>query len=715
MSRLNAVRHGRQALLLVLLGSAAPALAQDPEPPVTPPTEAPATGDAPPPVATEPAAVTGARTYTPADFARFAPRSALDMLNNVPGFAIDEADTERRGLGQATGNVLINGERFSGKSTDIFTELGRISASNVARIEVVDGATLNISGLSGQVANVITVSRGLSGNYVWRPQIRARRTPARLLDGEVSINGSLGGTQYTLSLRNQSRRNGNAGPELVTTPLGDILDVRDEVLFVDEDAPRLSGSIRRAFGDGSILNANAAFGLFNLDLGENSLRSGPGQPDRVRILREREREYNYEFGGDYEFALGGGRLKLIGLRRFEHSPYRQTLTQAFADGRPLQGDRFTQTADETETILRSEYRWRGGRNDWQVSVEGAINRLDVSNGLFSLDANGDFQPVPFPNAQAVVQERRAEAMLTYGRALSANLTLQASLGGEYSELSQEGAGGLTRTFYRPKGFLNLAWRPMPGLDISARVERVVGQLNFFDFVASGNVSAGTTNAGNANLVPPQSWDAQIQATRNLGAWGTATARLYGRLITDQVDIIPIGATGQAPGNLDGTATLLGLQWTSTFNFDPIGWRGAKLDMNLQFQKTSLTDPLTLRRRPFNETMTRQLDITLRHDIPSTQWAYGATVFQYRQSEGFRLDQRFHFLDTPGSLGVFVEHKDVFGLTVRATVDNLLDTNESFSRTFFDGRRNATNSNVLFTEDRDRFYGPIFTLSISGTI
>ena len=147
-------------------------------------------------------------------------------------------------------------------------------------------------------------------------------------------------------------------------------------------------------------------------------------------------------------------------------------------------------------------------------------------------------------------------MLTYGRPLSSNLTLQASLGGEYSQLSQTGAGGLTRTFYRPKGFLNLAWRPRPGLDISARIERAVGQLNFFDFVASANVSGGTTNAGNANLVPPQSWNAQIQATRNLGPWGTATARLYGRLITDIVDIIPIGATGQSPGNLDGTATRL---------------------------------------------------------------------------------------------------------------------------------------------------------------
>ena len=244
---------------------------------------------------------------------------------------------------------------------------------------------------------------------------------------------------------------------------------------------------------------------------------------------------------------------------------------------------------------------------------------------------------------------------------------------------------------------------------------MVGQLNFFDFVASGNVSAGTQNAGNANLVPPQSWNAQIQATRNLGRWGNATARLYGRLITDIVDVIPIGATGQSPGNLEDSASVYGIQWTSTFNFDPSGWRGAKLDMNLQFQKTRLTDPLTGARRPINESMTRQIDIIFRHDIPHSDLAYGAEFFQYRQSAGFRLDQRFHFLDTPGGLGAFVEHKDVFGLTVRASIDNLLGTNESFSRTFFDGRRNLAGSNILFTEDRDRFYGPIFTLTISGTI
>ena len=67
------------------------------------------------------------------------------------------------------------------------------------------------------------------------------------------------------------------------------------------------------------------------------------------------------------------------------------------------------------------------------------------------------------------------------------------------------------------------------------------------------------------------------------------------------------------------------------------------------------------------------------------------------------------------LGAFIEHKNVMGLTVRAAVDNLLGTNESFSRTFYNGRRRADGSNIMFTEDRDRFYGPIFSLTISGTI
>ena len=40
--------------------------------------------------------------YTPADFARFAPKTAYDMLAQVPSFTIRDPDTTERGLGQAT-------------------------------------------------------------------------------------------------------------------------------------------------------------------------------------------------------------------------------------------------------------------------------------------------------------------------------------------------------------------------------------------------------------------------------------------------------------------------------------------------------------------------------------------------------------------------------------------------------------------------------------
>lgn len=670
------------------------------------------TGDAPPPAATTPATAQGAQSYTPADFARFSPKTALDMLRQVPGFSIQQQDGELRGLGQATGNVLINGERFSGKSNDVVSELSRISAANVQRIDIVDGATLNISGLSGQVANIITSTSGVSGRFSWNPRLRAKRVPPRLLDADVSVSGKLGGVDYTVSLENRSNRAGNAGPELVRAADGTLLDRRHERLDVKQEQPKIAVSLKRNFANGSVANLNASGQLFHLDADEISLRSGPGLVDRDRRFHEQEREWNYELGGDYEFGLGGGRLKLIGLRRFEHSPYEQTLFTSFADGSPTIGEKFTQVANEAETIGRAEYRWKAGRADWQISAEGALNILDIDNRLFVLGAGDIFEPVPLPNAAAEVKEKRAEAMITYGRPLSPSLTLQLSAGGEYSELSQTGANGLTRTFYRPKGYASLAWKASPRLDISAKIERKVGQLNFFDFVASTNISGGTSNAGNANLVPPQSWEAEVEAKRNLGPWGTTKLKLYGRRYTDIVDIIPIDGGGQAPGNIKDPATLFGGQWTSTFNFDPIGWAGAKLDLDIILQKTSLKDPLTGERRPFNEVVERQINASFRHDVPGSNWAYGWNYEAFKDSGGRRLDQTFQYYDHPGGLGIFAEHKNVMGLTVRGEIFGLLGSNESFTRSFYAPDRRAA---LLFTEARDRFYGHIFTLNISGKI
>ena len=68
------------------------------------------------------------QTFTPDEFARFAPRTALDMARQVPGFTIDEGDSSR-GFGQASTNLLINGRRISGKSNGPVDALSRVARS----------------------------------------------------------------------------------------------------------------------------------------------------------------------------------------------------------------------------------------------------------------------------------------------------------------------------------------------------------------------------------------------------------------------------------------------------------------------------------------------------------------------------------------------------------------------------------------------------------
>jgi hypothetical protein len=698
MLRSKGGHHGRRVLFVTLMMSAAtPALAQE-------------TGDAPPPVPTLPANVEGPKTYTPADFARFAPRTALDMLRQVPGFIVQGASSER-GLGQASGNVLINGQRISGKSNDAVTELGRIPASSVVRIEILDGATLNIAGLSGQVANIVAKSGGMKGQFEWRPEFRARNTEPMITRGSVSGSGETGPIAYTIGLRNDAGGGGTNGPTLIYNANGSVIEVREDVSKSVVQQPKISGSFKYDGPGSSVGNLNLSYQLFHLRFRETSDRSGPGAPDRLRRLFQTEREYNYEIGGDYEFALGVGRLKLIGLYSFEHSPVTTTAVEDFLNGFDTIGSRFTQVGDERETIGRAEYRWRSGVSDWQISAEGAFNSLDNVGGSFILQPDGKFKEVPLPGATAKVTEDRAEVSITYGRPLSTTLSVQASVGAEYSKLALTGEFSNSRTFYRPKGFLKAAWKPSPRLDVNAKIERKVGQLNFFDFLASENLQGGSPNAGNPDLVPPQSWDAEVQGVRNFGSLGTTTLRLYGRLITDIVDRIPIGEKGDAPGNLD-RATVLGLDWKSTIFFADLGWRGAKLDTRLLLQRTRVDDPLTGQSRPISGNTIRFAEASLRYDVPDTDWAWGGNASHNKPAKNFALTQLVYSNEGPVFASLFVENKNVFGLTARASIGNILGANSVLDRVVYVGRRTGP---IATIEERRRTIGPIFSFSLSGSL
>lgn len=691
--------------LAALLGCAsliafpAAASAQDP---------APETGDAPAPVS---APANGKRVYTPADFARFAPKTALDMLNQVPGFSIRGENTGERGLGQASGNILLNGERISGKSTDPVTAVQAIPAGNVVRIEIADAAELDVPGLTGQVANVVYKADNFAGQFSYQPEFRAHYADPLFTRGDISVSGTRGPVEYTLSLRNQAGRSAAGGPTLIATGTGSPIEFREDVFTSNSDQPQVSGQFKIDGPGSSLGNLNLLYRRSYYRFDETSERDRVTGADQLRLLTQRQNAFNYEIGGDYEFALGAGRLKFIGLNRLSNDPFSQTARTSFSNGGPDTGSRFLQDGTSKELIGRTEYRFKTGKTDWQISGEAAFNSLDNVSSLFILDPLGEFVELPFPGGTAMVSEDRYEGLVTFGRPLSDKVSVQLVAGGEYSTIVQEGAGGKRRSFLRPKGSLSVSAQLSPTFSANFKAIRRVGQLNFGQFLASVSLDSENENAGNPDLVPTQQWRFELELAKDLGVYGKTKVNLVAAYFEDYIDIIPIGATGESPGNIP-KAQAYAIDWTSTFQLDPLGIKGAKINLRALAQLSSIEDPLTGEKRDLSGFGDRLVEFGYRHDIPESDWAYGANANYFHVTRSFRLNEVGRQFEGPVFASAFVEHKDVLGLTVRATAGNLLNARSRLDRTVFAGRRNI--APIDFVESRNRLIGPIFSFSVRGT-
>ncbi len=649
------------------------------------------------------------RIFTPEEFSRFAPRTSLDMLNQVPGFSI-RSDDQGRGFGQANSNVLINGQRLSSKSQGVFDQLRRVSAANVERIEIVDGATLDIPGLSGQVANIVTRGGEISGSYEYRTFHRPKYAEPSWFGGEVSVNGSTDTLEWSAAYTHGSGRGAAGGPGVITDADGNLTERREVHSHFEGDFPQLTANAKWTAASGTVVNVNAQYDREYINFSNDEARDLITGIDQFRDFDNSGRNYGYELGGDIEFALGNGRLKLIGLERLEVDDFKSGSVLLYQDGRPPTGNLFASQSESGERIARSEYQWDAFGGNWQLDAEAAFNRLDQASQLFELGTTGEYAEIPLPNSTGEVTEERYEVILTHGHTLAEGLTLQVGLGGENSELEQSGPGGLTRTFWRPKGSVSLAWTFSDSLDVSLKVARTVSQLSFGQFLARVNLEAGNANAGNVDLRPTLNWESDLEFEKNLGDWGSSNLRFFATWSEDYIDVIPLSGGAESPGNID-KAELYGIDWNSTINFDRLGWEGAKLDLEITLEESSIADPLTGINRAFSRHRDRSVDLSLRHDIPNTGWAWGAGIEHVHVMPSYRLSQIELDYEGPTYTWAFIEHKNVFGMTANLNVFNLTDGRAIYQRTVYSGARDS--SPVLFVEDRNLSVQPIFRFELTG--
>ena len=661
--------------------------------------------------ATAPAATEGAQVYEPTYFAQFAPRNALDMVSRIPGFTISGGNNQgQRGLGQANQNVIVNGERFSSKSDSLRDQLRRIPASDVVRIEILDGNATDIPGLTGQVANVVYTSSGASGQFRWNTGFRPHNTEAQLFGGEASITGKSGALDYTVSISNDNDRFGADGPTLITDGDGALIEEQYNKFSGKFDNPKLATTFVYDFGGDVIANFNLSYREDYFSRREPETAIPVSGPVRTRISNAEETGPEYEIGADIQFPLGPGTMKLIGLERFERDDFEALLIDSFADGSPSVGSRFRQINDAGERIGRFEYGWKLWDADWQLSGEAAFNRLDRRSAIFLLGTDGEFDRIPFPAGNGGVTEDRYDASLSFSRSLSDTFSVQLIGAMEFSTIEQTGSAANSRSFKRPKGSFAATWKPSDNFDVSVTFARRVSQLSFGDFLASVSLNDDNQNGGNNELVPYQSWNVEIEANRKFGPWGSIQLQAKQAWFEDFIDWFPIADGGEARGNI-GDAKRLHLQANGTINFDPIGFKGARLDFEVVKRFMDVTDPFTGESRPFSYDQEGSFDIDFRHDVPSTDWAWGVSLGHFDQAPYSRRYEKGRNWEGPVFGTLFIEHKDVLGLTVQARAGNLLGARNYFRRTVYDGPR--PDGDVLFNEYMDRRIGPIFRFTVSG--
>jgi hypothetical protein len=135
-------------------------------------------------------------------------------------------------------------------------------------------------------------------------------------------------------------------------------------------------------------------------------------------------------------------------------------------------------------------------------------------------------------------------------------------------------------------------------------------------------------------------------------------------------------------------------------------------MTFGAERTRVKDPLTGEKREISGVQDRWGSIQIRHDIPGTPFAWSAYVQYSNYAKNFYLTEVFRSLDLPWISGFYVEDKDVMGLKVRFSVDNIPEGWHLVDRTVYAGFRDR--SPVLFFEKRHQLVGPLFSVSVKGT-
>ena len=647
------------------------------------------------------------QTFTPDYFTQFAPQTAADMVARLPGFEIRGGEGGARGFGQASLNILINGRRPSSKSSGANQILGRIPANNVTRIEILDGATLDIPGLSGQVANFIVKTGELSGSWNYALRFEKGSQP-QLGDGNISFSAKQGRLEMVGGVDLGQFIFTEDGDETFFDANGNVVQDRVEKLGFNSQRPsaNLNLTILRDNGDVANLNLSGRRQNRNVLVQETFDDQTDDALSGASTLENGEDSDRFEISGDYSLdapLIGeNGRLKLIALHRTDTLD----VTNRFLFGTPRTGEinqTFLRDDIETEYIARAEYTWKtGSASDWSLAIEGALNALESDTAVFGDGLENTDDTVR-------VKEDRVQTNLARSWPLTSTLNAQASIGAEYSVIDVTTNDADSQSFFRPKGFVNLSRKLDNDWTLRGQIQRSVGQLNFGTFVTTVNLTDGTANSG-GNIVPQQRWQTELEIEKQNATGLSGRAKIFYDIIEDPIEQILFDDGTQGPGNLEDNAQAYGIEGNVTWVLDDM-LKGLRVSAEGIVADSSIQDVVTGDQRSTNNQTLWNYEIEARWDIEGTPFAVETEIEQGRQARRFRIEDIVENRFNVPEFEVSFIHKELFGMQWTAKVQNILDFELRRERLIFDETRNG---DLLSRELTRRTRGQRFSLEVTDT-
>lgn len=661
------------------------------------------------PASAQTAGAQGQLVYPAAFFATFSPANALEIVNRVPGFVLEEVDEDIRGFSQAAGNVVINGQRPSSKSETVDIILSRIPANRVLRVEVGSGERFGSEySTKAQVLNLVLSEAGGIGGTV-EASVKRDFTGRYFPAGSASALVKRGHSSFNLSASLTNEQSADGGPDtIIVLPGGALRESR--VKLNRQKEPYASLSASWSFDDGANrtahLNGRYSRDWFSLD--QTNMVSPVGAAIRNDTLTQRYDRRDFEIGGDVTRPLAGGGIKLIGLVTRRHRDNDDVAL--FRPGGVMSGGSEQSLEDESEESLLRLVWNRANLRGWSVELggEGVLNKLDSDVGLFSVAADRTRTRIDLPIDQAVVREKRGEIFVNAGRPLTSQLRLDLGLTYETSRLTVRGDARADRSlnFLKPK--MTLDWRSGKGWHVQLSLARTVAQLQFEDFISSVTLSSEQVEGGNANLVPQRAWELLATIERPILGNGLIKIELGHNRISKLQDRVPTPEGFDAPGNL-GSAR----QWIARAKIDAplarFGVKGGRLTLYGSYVGNSVNDPYTLRRRPFSENRAFLYEIEFRQDLGHFAWGVEAEGFTH--ATNFRRNELDRFSEQP-TVDIFAEYRPSAQTTLSLTLGNILQARISRQRTFFAPDRTSPDPSQRELRSRNRHVLPMVKLKHS---